>query len=481
MAGKKINAEARWRYNALDCAATIGAYNVLKPLLNEQAERVYRAQMALEACTLAIQSRGIKIDVPGRKAVLKVLKEQFTAKVDQITAAAGEPVNPNSPKQVQKLFYGKLGLKETKNKDGRISVDESVLTRIARKRIALAVPVERGKKDEHLEHCADLASLILEARGIQKDTGMVKAKLEGGRMRTSINVAATESFRFSASKTHFQTGANLQQVKKVLRSMFIADPGMDFVQGDQDRAESNVVAYVSGDPAYIAAHQAHDTHVAVAKLIWPEAGWAGEDAADLALAEQPNFIRFFSRRDMSKRVQHALNYYPPGDLSKLTLKGKGPQHTLARLLGITVAEAYEIVNLYFLQFPGIQEWQNEVIEAVQTYQRVYYPGDFYRDFFGRPYDPATHREAISSIPQAVIGWNNHIVMYRLWAQLEEEGAFEVLMHNHDAVILQCTAGEWNSVWFPKVEPLTRIEWPGKVGTFVVPWTWNVGRNWKEVS
>lgn len=480
MGGRSINAEKRWIYNARDCAATIGAYRALTPLLNEQTERVYRAQMTLEACTLAIQSRGIRIDLEQRASLLKILKGQFAAKQLELNAAAGAPVNPNSPPQVQELFYRKLGLSETKNKDGRISVDAEVLGRIVKKRISLSEPLPRGQKQPHLDHCAKLAGLILEARGVNKDMAMVKANLDGGRVRTSLNVGATESFRFSASKTNFGRGANLQQVKKALRTMFIADEGMEFVQGDQDRAESNVVAHVSGDPAYIAAHQAHDTHVEVARLIWPDAGWTGDDEADLELAEQPNFIRHFSRRDMSKRTQHALNYYPPPD-TNWTAKGGGPHHTLARLLGIPVADAYSIARQYFSSFPGIREWQREVIEQVRTYHRVYYPGDFYRDMFGRPWDAATHREAISSIPQAVIGWNNHIVMFRLWMELEEAGCFEVLMHNHDAVILQCTLDTWESEWLPKVEALTEIEWPGTHGPFVVPWTWNVGRNWKAVS
>lgn len=476
MAGKRINAESRWRYNARDCAATVGLFRVLSPYLNEQTERVYRAEMALEACCLAVQSKGIRIDVKARDRLLGALRGEFATKCTELNDTVGEPVNPNSPMQVQALFYGRLGLTETRNKDGKVSVDQSILERIVKGRIAPAEPLPRGEKKPHLEYCGKLAQLVLEARSVNKEMGLVKAPLDGGRMRTSINVGATESFRFSASKTNFGRGANLQQVKHVLREMFIPDPGMEIVYGDQDRAESTVVANISGDPNYIAAHRAHDTHVEVAKLIWPHAGWIGDDKSDLHLAEEPNFIRFYSRRDMSKRTQHALNYYPPPE--KWTEK-KGPQHTLARMLGITVKDAYAIARQYFEAFPGIREWQRGVIEQVRKYQRIYYPGDFYRDFFGRPWDEATHREAISSIPQAVVAWTNHIVMFRLWEQLERADKFEVLMHNHDAVLLQCVDFEW---WRPFVDRLTVVEWPdGRGSTFSVPWSWKAGPNWKAVS
>ncbi len=476
MGGKTIDAVSRWRYNARDCAATIGAYRALAPLLNEQTELVYRAQMALESCVLAIQSRGIKIDTKVRNRLLKELRQQFADKCVELNETVGNPVNPNSSDQVKKLFYGQLGLRETKNKDNKVSVDQSILERIVKKRIEPAESLPRGEKQPHLEHCSKLAGLILEARGINKDMGVVKALLDEGRMRSSLNVGATKSFRFSASKTCFSRGANLQQIKKALREMFIPDEGMEMIYMDQDRAESNVVAHLSEDQAYIAAHAAHDTHVQVAKLVWPNENWPGDDdEEDLAYSEIPNFIRFFSRRDMAKRVQHALNYYPP---PKNWTPKKGPQHTLARLLGIKVDHAYRIARTYFERFPGIRRWQQHTIDTLERYYRIYYPGNFYRDFFGRPWDASTHREAISSIPQAVVGWTNHIVMFRLWEQLEAAGEFEVLMHTHDAVLMQCV--NW-SEWWPRVRPLTVVEWEGPGGAFSIPWSWDVGPNWKAVS
>lgn len=477
MGTRKINANARWNYNGKDCIATIGALNVLSEYLTPETRMVYKAEMALEACTLAIQSRGIKIDIQVRKDLLRMLRKRFSAVCVELNEAAGYAVNPNSPMQVKELFYGTLGLKECKNKDDKVTVDVNTLERIAKSRVSLAEGRKPENKKEHLEHCAELAKLVLKARSVNKDAGMVKARLDGGRMRTSINVGATESFRFSASKTHFGAGANLQQVKHDLRGMFIPDDGMVMVYMDQNRAESFVVAHLSADPAYIAAHAAADTHVEVAKLIWPDAGWTGDPDADLELSEQPNFIRLHSRRDLAKRTQHALNYYPPPD-KEWHMKGSGPQHTLARLLGIEVRTAYQIANSYFEAFPGIRKWQDEIIEQVKKYQRVYYPGGFYRDFFGRPWDEGTHREAISSIPQSTVAWTNHIVMFRLWKELEKEKKFEMLMHNHDAVLFQCT--DWD-LWRPRVEALSVVEWPWEGGTFSVPWDGKAGKNWKEAS
>ena len=475
---KRINAKERWIYNARDCSATIGAFSHLYPIMDDQQKTLYRAGMALEAATLAIQTRGIKVDVAARKEVLKELEAEYALKVLKLQEAAGVEVNPNSPPQVQKLFYDTMGLKETKNKDGKVSVDREVLERISKEKIDPAETLPRGTKAGHLRKCAELAKLILEARGTSKDKGMVKSQLDSGRIRTSLNVGATESFRFSASKTCFNRGANLQQVRHEIRRMMIADDGMTMVYGDQDRAESTVVAHLSGDKDYVNAHRARDTHVEVAKLIWPDEPWTGNDASDNSLARKPNFIRFYSRRDMSKRTQHALNYYPPGPLHLYRLKGPGPHHTLSRLLQIEKKTAYEITNQYFTAFPGIQDWQHEVIEEAKAKRRVYYPGGFYRDLFGKRNDGATHREAISSIPQFVVAWTNHYVMTKLWELYDERGIFEMLNHTHDAVLFQ--VHDWEK-WKPIVESAVRVEWPGKDGPFVINWSFNAGQNWLEAS
>ena len=475
---KKINAIERWGYNAQDCAATKGAFDILLPMANEHQLKLYRAGITLEAVTLAIQMRGIKVNKDIRKGVLKELDAELESKWAELEKLAGKPVNTNSSDQVKALFYQDCGIKRMKNKDGRISVDRSILERIMKGRFELDVAQPRGEKQSFMDYCADMAKIILECRSVSKDKGMVNSTLDAGRIRTSLNVGATESFRFSASKTCFNRGANLQQVRGEIRRMMIADEGMIMVYGDQNRAESSVVAHLSGDAKYIAAHAAHDTHVGVAKLIWPDEPWTGDDEEDLAFSEQPNFIQHHSRRDMAKRTQHALNYYPPGDLRKYKLKGKGPHHTLSRELQISKKDAYSIVNRYFEPFSGIQNWQQEVIDTAKSESRVYYPGGFYRDLFGKRDDASTHREAISSIPQFVVAWTNHAVMVRLWELFDEPGVFEMLNHTHDAVLFQCD--DWVK-WKPRVEEVVKVEWPCKDGNFIIDWKFDTGSNWEEAS
>ena len=70
------------------------------------------------------------------------------------------------------------------------------------------------------------------------------------------------------------------------------------------------------------------------------------------------------------------------------------------------------------------------------------------------------------------------MMFRLWEQLETPGEFELLIHTHDALLMQCD--DWEK-WWPRVEPLTVVEWEGPYDTFSVPWSWDVGANWREVS
>src|SRR5204863_8193698 len=59
-----------------------------------------------------------------------------------------------------------------------------------------------------------------------------------GRLRTSFNIAGTTTGRLASSYSDFGTGTNLQNVETLLRSVFVADPGMKFCNIDLEQADS---------------------------------------------------------------------------------------------------------------------------------------------------------------------------------------------------------------------------------------------------
>ena len=167
------------------------------------------------------------------------------------------------------LFYDMLGIPPIKNK-GRITTDRAAREKMEKYTIAKPIIT-------HMNLIADIAEKIKK----------LKTKVDpDGRIRTTYNIAGTDTGRFSSSFSVYGTGGNLQNVEESLRSIFIADPGMKFAKCDAKSGESFVVGAIEwnlfNDPAYLEACESGDPHTAVARICWPELGWTGNLKQDKA-------------------------------------------------------------------------------------------------------------------------------------------------------------------------------------------------------
>jgi len=463
-------AERRWTYNGLDCCVTWEVARALAPKLDADATatRVYRAEKAIQAAFLAVQLRGIRLDQRERKIKLKELRADVRRCIEEAERLAGVKLSGEKAISTAKLrdwLYEELRMRPQRGKSGGLGTDEKVLRRFEKRAVAVDDPAaDRKEIRRRKDVAAEVCRLVRESREHGKLLAALGARARSDRMRGSINVGATETFRASSSSTPLGDGTNLQNQTKRLRSMYIPDPGYTMAQGDQERAESRAVAYLSGDEGYIRAHEEGNTHLIVARMLWPEAGWSGDDEADLALAKEPNFIRHWSRYDVSKRIQHGSNYV-------------GSPHGLARETGLPVQAVQEAQERYFAAFPRIRKWHETIREQLASTGCIDLLG-YRRQFFANPHDPSTLKEAVAHLPQSLIAWTNHIVFVRLWRELDSTD-FQLLMHTHDGVLLQFR-GEW-SEWEPRVLAMCRVEWHINGRVMVIPWEWKVGSNWKEVS
>ncbi len=124
-------------------------------------------------------------------------------------------------------------------------------------------------------------------RELAKKISVLKTEIDGdGRMRTSYNIAGTDTGRFSSSFSEFGTGGNLQNIEEGLRSIFIADPGYKWAKCDAKSGESFVVGAIEwnlfDDPRYLEACETGDPHTAVARICWPSLSWTGQLKQDKA-------------------------------------------------------------------------------------------------------------------------------------------------------------------------------------------------------
>ena len=446
-------------YNALDCCLTFEIHDSLKRLTN--AEPIaYSFARAMQAPALEMMLRGFKVDGLARRQGQEELREKLK-RLDSILqqyafAVWGKTLNPRSSKQLKEFFYGAMGLPE-------VWVSQKGVRKLSLNREAL-------EKLEVYFHAMPIIACILAVRDYSKQLETLVTEVDAdGRMRTSYNIAGTETGRWSSSSNAFGTGGNLQNIAPKLRNVFIADPGWKLCGIDLEQAESREVGWLCGtlfnDWSYLDACYSGDLHTLTAKLIWPNLGWSGDAKRDRALADLP-FYREFSRRDMSKRGGHGSNYY-------------GTPFTMARHLKVPVSLMRSFQERYFEAFPCIRQWHTWVAGELQTTQRLVTPFGRERHFFGRPNDDSTLREAIAFSPQSSTGDRMNLGLWRVWKHMPE---VRLLAQVHDAIYFLYRPEQEAQVIAKALQLIDVKLTDARSGrTLVVPGEAKVGWNWASAS
>jgi DNA polymerase I-like protein with 3'-5' exonuclease and polymerase domains len=455
-------------YNGLDCCLTFEIFGELQKLFNQEPE-IYGFERAMQAPALEMMLRGFLVDQYERQRCAALLKERITH-VDSCLqefahAVWGRPLNPRSPAQLKSFFYGAMNIPE-------IWSSQKGVRKLSTNRETL-------EKIEIYFHAMPIIACIFAMRDMYKQIETLEKDIDpDGRMRTSYNIAGTETGRWSSSLSSTGTGTNLQNIHKdpdsihagkklSLRKIFIADPGKKLCGIDLEQAESREVGWliwiIFGDSKYLDACESGDLHTLTCRLIWPGMAWTGEPKADRALAEQI-FYREFSYRDMSKRGGHGSNYY-------------GTPFTMARHLKVMVKLMRDFQHSYFDAFPGIPRWHQWTATQLQTTQSLTTPFGRERHFYGRPNDDTTLREAIAYSPQSSTGDRLNLALWRIWNHMPE---VQLLAQVHDALYFQYDDNgdaEYERDLISRALGYMKTTLIHKGRSFTIPGEAKVGWNW----
>jgi hypothetical protein len=149
-------------------------------------------------------------------------------------AAAGGPFSLDSPKQLQDVLYGKLGLPVLgKTATGQPSTAESVLEELADK--------------------YELPRLILDYRGFAKLKSTYTDKLPlqinrtSQRVHTCYHQAVAATGRLSSMEPNLQNIPIRTPEGRRIRQAFVAPPGWCIVAADYSQIELRIMAHLSGD------------------------------------------------------------------------------------------------------------------------------------------------------------------------------------------------------------------------------------------
>jgi len=453
----KLKAQEReWIYNGLDACVTMEVLDALLPQLDSLTGSTYAFSRALQGPVLEMRLRGIRINQSRKADVIQQYMEDLSVLECNLERIVGEGLglwgfNWRSNRDLIELFYDRLGIPIIR-KQGRPTVNREALEKMEAYYIARPIV-------SHLTKMRELAKRI----------SVLKTEIDNdGRIRTSYNIAGTETGRFSSSFSEFGTGTNLQNIEDSLRSVFIADPGYKMAYLDAEQGESRCVGAIEWnlfhDPRYLDACESGDLHTQVSKLCEPTTfPWTGDPMEDRKIAEL-EYYRHYSLRKLCKSIGHGTNY-------------KGGPSTLHKMYKVPEQLIRDFQPKYFAAFPAHLQWHAHVQRTLRQEGKLVSLTGRLRHFFGRRDSDETLRAAIAYDPQGSLADIVNQGMLRVWQARD----CQLLMQNHDAIVVQYPEEEEDEI-VPKI--LKQLRYPIELRygrELITPYGCKTGWNFGEHS
>lgn len=458
--------ENDWVYNGLDVCVTLEIVHNLLAQLDDGSRPVYEFSKSLQGPILEMNMRGLRVDRERRDEVLMQYKSDIKFLTEQLNAFAeegiGMSVNWASPTQLKKLFYEVLGLNPIKKRNAQgihaPTVDREALEKLSNYMVA-----------------EPICERLLLLRDLEKKRQLLETGIDpDGRLRTSFNIAGTNTGRLASAMSDMGTGRNLQNIDRELRSVFIADPGMKFSNLDLEQADARNVGalcwnyFVDSHGAdfagrFLDACESGDLHTATCKLAWTDLPWPGTPKGDRAIADQIAY-RQDSYRQLAKKLGHGTNYY-------------GTPRTMAMHTKTAVKLIEDFQLRYFRGYPCIKEWHERVKHMLKHDAFITTLMGRRRFFWGRHNDDSTLRAAIAYAPQSMTGDQINTGMLNLF----RTGKVELLVQVHDSILFQFPEGQEESIIPLALDklrvPLTLL----KGREYAVPVDAKTGWNWGDTE
>ena len=314
-------------YAAEDADITLQLHQGLYPQLeaDDKLQHVYRQiEMPVLDILYTIERNGVLIDPQLMHAQSHEIGQKLLTLEQQAYEIAGQPFNLGSPKQLQEILFGKLGIKPLKKTpSGAPSTDEDVL-----QELALDYP---------------LPKVILEYRGLAKLKSTYTDKLPRmintgtGRVHTSYSQAVAITGRLASSEPNLQNIPVRTAEGRRIRQAFIAPAGSKIISADYSQIELRIMAHLSQDEGLLDAFaKGEDIHRATAAEIF------GVERSEVS-SEQ-------------RRYAKVINF---GLIYGMSAFG------LAQNLNIERSAAQSYIERYFARYPGVRAYMNDTREQAK--------------------------------------------------------------------------------------------------------------------
>jgi DNA polymerase-1 len=403
-------------YASEDADITLQLKEVFAPMLKErEVESVLEnIEEPLIPVLADMENEGVKIDEEFLKNYSEELGTELLSLREEIWKMAGVEFNIDSPKQLGDILFEHLKLPgATKTKTGQYATGEEILSKL---------------KSEH-----PIAEKLVNYREITKLKSTYVDALpqlihpKTGRVHTTFNQTIAATGRLSSVNPNLQNIPIRTERGREIRKAFIArNEDYLIMSADYSQIELRLVAEIAKEEAMMEAfRKGIDIHQSTAAKVY-----------GVALEEVTREMR-----SKAKMVNFGIIY---------SISAFG----LSQRLGIPRKEAAELIDNYFIQFPGIRNYMNDTLEFARKHgyvktimgRRRYLKDINSRNFTVRGF---AEREAINSPVQGSAADMIKLAMIKIHAEIKNRGLkSRMTLQVHDELVFD--------VYKPEMEELKEL-------------------------
>ncbi|MEU6365817.1 DNA polymerase I [Streptomyces sp. NPDC046931] len=374
-------------------------------------------ELPVSALLARMERYGIAADRTHLEAMEQLFAGATQQAVKEAHAAAGHEFNLGSPKQLQEVLFGELGLPRTKKTKTGYTTDADALAWLATQTDnELPVIMLRHREQAKLRVTVE---------------GLIKTVAADGRIHTTFNQTVAATGRLSSTDPNLQNIPVRTDEGRAIRRGFVVGEGFEsLMTADYSQIELRVMAHLSEDEGLIQAFTSgEDLHTTVASQVFGVA----RDAVDA---------------EMRRKIK-AMSYGLAYGLSAFGL---------SQQLNIEAAEARALMDTYFERFGGVRDYLRRVVDEARAtgytetlFGRRRYLPDLNSD--NRQRREMAERMALNAPIQGTAADIVKIAMLNVDRALREAGLdSRMLLQVHDEIVLEIAPGERR-----KAEELVRRE------------------------
>jgi DNA polymerase I len=265
-----------------------------------------------------MEQAGVKLDTERLKEISERVKTEADALEREIYILAEEEFTLGSPKQLEEILFGKLGLSRKRRGKTGYSTDARVLQAI-RDEHEIIPKIERWRE------LTKLAQTYLDAFPLLVDSG--------SRLHTTFNQTAATTGRLSSNNPNLQNIPIRTALGREIRACFVAEPGNLLVSADYSQVELRLLAHIAGEDVLKEIfRRGEDVHTATACRVFA----VTPDQIDPGMRSKAKMINY--------GIVYGLSAYGMADR-----------------LDIPQSEADEFIQRYLAGFPAVGRFIEETI------------------------------------------------------------------------------------------------------------------------